>query len=506
MDYLPIILFIILILSLSFNYITLSHKTTAIEIVNKMGIGINLGNLFDSYDENIKEIKTPDEQITLYGNVAPTKNMILNIKKNGYRTIRLPITWLYFMDQSGIVNSEWMSRIKEVVKWIINYNMYCIINVHNDGKEGNWLSKGIDSKEKYEILWTQIANEFKDFSEYLIFESMNEVEYILGDSYDYKTLFSLTQSFVDIVRNSGGKNSERLLLISGANADYELTVSDDYIMPIDPANKLAMSIHYYAPYEFTKENCNNSKKTWGDYFDYDEIMTNFYIMRVSFVDKGIPIILGEIGVITEDGKEKESIEEYLYTVFSLSWEFDGVMPCLWDTSNKNTGNMNFYNRETNTWYDEKIYNSLLGVSKGKFVSMWDNFIYTNQEKITYFDEKGNINYYFDDLHLLTITFNVKFVNNASYTDIEIFSFDIFGDEIKIDFGKKNSIKRYDGTFTYLINTTNIECYEYIYSIKSENYENIIFNYFIFEFEEYVSVFDYESYKNQVITNVNSKPK
>ena len=146
---------------------------------------------------------------------------------------------------------------------------------------------------------------------------MNEVEYILGDSYDYKTLFSLIQSFVDIVRNSGGKNSERLLLISGANTNNELTVSDVYIMSIDPANKLAMLIQYYAPYEFTKENNNNSKKTWGDYFDYDEIMTNFYIMRVSFLDKGFPIILGEIGMITEDWKEKESIEEYLYTVFSL---------------------------------------------------------------------------------------------------------------------------------------------------------------------------------------------
>ena len=247
---------------------------------------------------------------------------------------------------------------------------------------------------------------------------MNEVEYKIGGNYDYIILYSLTQSFVDIIRNSGGKNTERLLLISGANANYELTISEDYIMSIDPANKLAISIHYYAPYEFTKES-NNSKKTWGDYFDYDEIMTNFYIMKITFVDKGIPIILGEIGVITEDGKDGESIEEYLYTVFALSWEFEGIMPCLWDTSNKNTGDMNFYNREKNIWYDIKINNFLIKISKGKYVSMWDYFISTNQEKVTYFDDEGNVNYYSDDLNILTITFNARFIGNSSYTDIKV---------------------------------------------------------------------------------------
>ena len=105
---------IILILSLIFNYISLNKKKTALEIARDIGIGYNLGNTFDSYN-NIKEIKNPDDQITLLGNVVPTRDMIRNIKKCGFKTIRIPVTWMNFMNDLGIINSEWMSRVKEVV-------------------------------------------------------------------------------------------------------------------------------------------------------------------------------------------------------------------------------------------------------------------------------------------------------------------------------------------------------------------------------------------------------
>ena len=105
--------------------------------INNMGIGYNLGNSFDCYDENVI-INTPDDQITLKGNIVPTKKLISNIKKNGFKTIRFPITWTYFMDESGKINSNWMERVKEVVDWIIDYKLYCTINVHHDGKPGNW--------------------------------------------------------------------------------------------------------------------------------------------------------------------------------------------------------------------------------------------------------------------------------------------------------------------------------------------------------------------------------
>ena len=364
------IIFTLLFLSLIFNYLELIYKRSAIEIVNDMGIGINLGNLFDCYDIS-KEIKTPNDQLTLLGNSIPKKETIKKLKTSGIKTIRLPITWINFINETGIVSTEWMNQVKEIVQLIINYNMYCIINVHHDGAPGNWLSKGLDSKAQFDLLWTQISNEFKDFDDHLIFEAMNEVEYKIGDKYDYSTLLILTQSFIDIVRNSGGNNYERLLLIPGANDDYQLTISEEFQIPKDPANTFALSIHYYIPYEFTKQLNNDenltdnpSRNTWGNALDYDEIMTDFYMMKITFVDKGIPIIIGEVGVVTEDGKDEDSLREFLYAVTALSWEFDGIISCFWDTSNKETGNMNYFNRDMNVWYDIKIRNFVKQISKG----------------------------------------------------------------------------------------------------------------------------------------------
>ena len=335
--------------------------------------------------------------------------------------------------------------------------MYCIINVHHDGKSGNWLSKGIDSKNKYDLLWTQIANEFKDYNDYLVFESMNEVKFKSGDNYDYETLFNLTQSFIDIVRSSGGKNSERFLIIAGAKADIELSFSDKFKIPNDPANNFTISLHYYIPYSFTKKHIDENYYVpkWGIKYDYDEIMYYFYVMKITFVDNGIPIILSEIGVLTEDKKEEESIREFLYVTFSLAWEFDGIIPCLWDTSNKNYGDMNYYDRENNVWYDKKIKNFLSKISKGKFVSIWDHFIYTNVQNFT-----DNINEDYeletDDLTITKICFSINFNKNFTETDIEITSLDKYGDPFNIPLRKSNGKRLYDGTVIYTIDISNFE--------------------------------------------------
>lgn len=505
MDYLLPILISLAALSLILNYHALSKKTTTIQRVNNMGIGINLGNLFDSYDIN-KIITAPDEQITLWNNQIPTKKMILNIKKNGFKTIRLPITWINFIDEEGNINPEWMRRVKEVVTWIVNYNINCIINVHHDGKPGNWLSKGLDSKNKYYSLWSQIVNEFKDYNENLIFESMNEVEFKSGDEYDYETLFILTQSFIDIVRNSGGNNKDRLLLIAGANADYYLTISENYKIPHDPANNFAISIHYYIPYKFTKEptNSNNSSSSkWGTDIDFDEIMTNYYIMKITFLDFGIPIVLSEVGVLTEDQKEKDSIRLYLYVVFALAWEFDGMMACLWDTSNKETGDMNYYNREKNEWYDYRIINFLNKISKGNFVSMWDYFVYSNIQKY-YSDLDRQFILDISDLTLIKIIISLKYISHFSESDIEFFSYDKNGDLFQIFYDKSTLKRNYEGISFITIDLSNIHCYGSLIINKSEFKDKIYINYLLFEMKEYFNFFDGIAYSNDILKAINNE--
>ena len=193
MDVFPYILIAVFLLSLIFSYLSMISTKNSFDTIRDMGIGYNLGNTFDNYNYDI-EINTPEDQITLKGNILPTKNMIKKIKKYGFKTIRLPVTWMYFIDEYGNINSDWMLLVKGVIDLIIKENLYCILNIYNDGYYENWLSWGIGAKDKYINLWTQIANEFKDYNHYLIFESMNDVFFINYETldYDFELLFILS--------------------------------------------------------------------------------------------------------------------------------------------------------------------------------------------------------------------------------------------------------------------------------------------------------------------------
>ena len=388
MDCLTLILVFCIFISILLTFISYNTKMSAMEIVNDMGLGWNMANTFECYSINEK-IEDPEEIIKLWGNEVPTKNMFIKLKKYGFKTIRFPITWMNFMDDSGKVDNKWMSKIKEVVDLIIDLNMYCIINIFHDGSEGNWLSKGLIAQKRYIILWEQIAENFKDYDEHLIFESMNHVQYNIGNNYDFDTLFTLTQSFVDTIRSSKGNNKHRLLLITGADTNLDLTCSEEFKLPKDPSNKLAVSIHYYNPSQFTIESKDDpytwvedgvtyiipALTQWGSESEYKDIFSDFEEMKNAFTDKGIPVILGEIGVLTEENKEIDSIRDYLYTVFSMSAAYEGIMSCLMDKSNKIKGNMNYYDRVNDKWYDEIIQKNFKKISRGKFINPKDYYIY-----------------------------------------------------------------------------------------------------------------------------------
>ena len=202
MNILDFILIAITLLSLIFSYLSMISYKNALDTLKDMGIGYNLGNIFDSYSYDIEEINTPEDQITLNGNIFPTKNMIKKLKKYGFKTIRFPVTWMYFIDDYGNINSDWMLLVKEVIDLIIKEELYCILNIYKDGDYDNWLSFGINVKDKYINLWKQIANEFKYYNNYLIFESMDEVFFYDRETFefDFGLLFNFNQAFVDKFR------------------------------------------------------------------------------------------------------------------------------------------------------------------------------------------------------------------------------------------------------------------------------------------------------------------
>ena len=491
---LPSVFIILLIL----DYLKNLTKKTSIQIVNEMGIGYNLGNSFDSYLDS-KQINNPNDAITLLGNPIPTKNLIVNIKKYGFKTIRLPVTWIYFIDEFGNINFEWILRVKEVVKWIIEMNIYCILNVYADTQI--WI-KDIESKNKYINLWRQIAEEFKYFNEYLVFESMNAPFFVTEDyENDYDTLLNFTQSFVDVIRNSERFNKERLLIISGINSNLALTFSEKYKIPTDPINKMAISINYYIPSSFTTNTLFwYSEDYWGTLENYKKLLQNFAILQNFYISKGIPIIIGEVGVLTEENKDILSIRQYLYSVFSLSFEHEGIIACLWDTSNKNFGKMNYYNRLTDEWYDDKIKNIFKSLSKGNFVKSSDFYIYSNFETISNIDDYSDYNIEFGEKKPLKIILNLNYEGNLYYD----YLFAIYcGDrdiwESPLLFDEKNGKKQYDGSITYTLDISYQNCYKFIQIYYY--FGNIHFKKIIVEYQENFSSFNYNDYKAKIISEI-----
>ena len=245
---------------LTFNSIALSEADdgkfredfTSAELVKDMGFGWNLGDTLDvcnadrDGDGKIDESsETVDE--TLWGNPKATQELFNRLKSDGVKSVRIPVTWRDHMSDAPEykVDEAWMNRVQEVVNYARNAGMYVIINIHHDGGGdpdfGAWIRNASKDYQtfiqKYKALWSQIAERFKDYSDYLVFESMNEVGFDdLNTNDAYNLLNKINQEFVNLIRESGGNNSKRHHLIAGYWTDIAKTCSSLYKMPEDPEN------------------------------------------------------------------------------------------------------------------------------------------------------------------------------------------------------------------------------------------------------------------------------
>lgn len=339
------------------NAVGTMRDMTSQEVVSDMGLGWNLGNTFDSYYSG--QTISPSAVETAWGNPTVTKELIQSVKAEGFKTIRIPVTWMNCIDSSNNIDSAFMSRVQQVVDYCINEGLYVVLNLHHDGGEnGGWIRNAqndyTNTSAKYQKIWQQIADNFKDYSDYLIFESMNEVTfsgYNTPSSENYTTLNNLNQLFVDTIRASGSNNEKRHLLIAGYNTDTLNTCDNRFTVPTDPANRCIVSIHYYYPSSFcvaTPDSTWGYTTTWGTSSDQQALDADFDRIKSRFVDAGTPVIIGEYGVLTEasDGKDQSSIVAYLKAVAEGALK-RGICPVLWDSGNG--GDMKFINRTSRTW-------------------------------------------------------------------------------------------------------------------------------------------------------------
>lgn len=337
------------------------------EITAAMGAGWNLGNQLEALSGS-----TPSE--TAWGNPVITKEMLELVKAQGFSTVRIPVTYLSTIGEGPdyTIDSAWLDRVEEVVNYALDSGLYAIINMHGDGYysiRGGWLLCADDNQEeirdKYSKVWGQIAERFKDYDEHLIFESMNEeFNGVYGDPdrAAYENINAYNQTFVDTVRQTGGNNGKRWLLLPGWNTDINFTVGDyGFAIPTDEhcesdSNRIMISVHFYDPYNFTIDESDSSIKTqwgkgakrgkkdnWGQEAHVDKQMK---ALNDAFVSKGYPVVIGEMGCMDRSDKDPQSTEfrAYWYEYVCKQAKLNGAVPVIWDNGWNGKNALAFFDR------------------------------------------------------------------------------------------------------------------------------------------------------------------
>lgn len=349
-------------------------SSTAVQLAANIKLGWNIGNTLEA---------TGGE--TAWGNPKATKALIDLVKANGFNAIRIPCSWNQNMANATTaqIKAEWLARVKEVVQYCVDNNMYVIINIHWDG---GWLENNcteaqkVANNAKQKAFWEQIATSLRGFDEHLIFASANEPN--VENATQMAVLTSYHQTFIDAVRSTGGKNAHRTLVVQGPSTDIDKTNKLMLTLPTDTiANRMMVEVHYYTPWNFcgmekdetwgkmfyywganyhsTTDAAHNA--TWGEEADLDKL---FKSMKTQFVDKGIPVVLGEFGAIRRSNLtgsdlilHLDSRAYFLKTVVKQA-KANGLLPFYWDAGNLGVNTMSLFDRSKNTVYDSQALTAL----------------------------------------------------------------------------------------------------------------------------------------------------
>ena len=485
------------------NYNAFKSNKTPMKIAKEMGIGYNLGNTYNCCS-TLTGDGIENEEIQLWGTILPSKKIIGKLKKFGFKTIRFQVKYVNEISNSEKKYLEWISKIKETVGWIVDKNLYCILSVYYE-KEF-WKNENITALDKYINTWELISKEFITYDEHLIFETNNEIDI------NKLSLLETTQSFVDTVRNTKGLNEERLLIIPEFITELELNPFFKSNLPNDSSNKIAISIHYVFPLlllDDYKENFslnwvsyyNRSYPTyspddWGIVFDYKELIYQLIIIEELYLNKGIPVIIGEAGIMSNYTNQYIYFREFIYGYFSMSHDFEGIVPCLWDTPLENGEFLNYYNREDDHWNDEVIKNMLLKIMKGKNVKFRDHYYSTNEQSVVSAVEALYINIG-NNNKILKVKINTK-IYTRNYLDYNL-SIGFYNSDyewIVVNFEKEDSKKNYDGTTDFIMDVTDLDLNDYVFALTTD--EEIAFiNNMTLIYEQKFDYFDYKAYQNAI---------
>ncbi|MFF1568601.1 cellulase family glycosylhydrolase [Streptomyces sp. NPDC058293] len=323
-----------------------SATVSAMHTVAAMQPSWNLGNTLDAI---------PDE--TSWGNPPVTKALFDTVKSQGFRSVRIPVTWGNHQSAQApyTVDAAFLSRVRQVVDWAQADGLRVVLNVHHDSWQ--WINKMATDHDqvlaRYDATWQQIATAFKDEPRTLLFESINEPAFDNADDvHKMELVDELNTSFHRIVRASGGTNAQRLLVLPTVGATPDQTLMDDLAATIDELHdpNLVATVHYYSFWPFS---VNIAGYTRFDATVQQDMTDAFARMHDTFVAKGIPVYLGEYGLLSypdythQDYVERGEALKY-FEALGHAARVNGVTTALWDP-------FSLLNRETLQWRDPALF-------------------------------------------------------------------------------------------------------------------------------------------------------
>jgi endoglucanase len=348
------------------NVNNLTFKDAA-DLVSHIKIGWNLGNTLDAVGNvaggfswlagGVYANTSVRQMETAWVNHVTNKSNITAIKNAGFNTVRIPVSWYKATDSNHNIRADWMARVVEVVDYVIDNDMIAILNTHHDETIFKFTNAELNqSLVAFERIWKQIAETFKDYDERLIFEALNEPrtkgvphEWTGGNAAERANLNTYYQRFVNIVRNSGGKNDRRFLMVNTYGASPSEAAMRGLVIPTDTIpNRIIVSIHFYEPFNFAL-NTNATFNSWNRNSTSDTRPITERIDRAYniFVSNGIPVVIGEFGAMN---KNNEAVRAE-WAEFYVKYAMDKGIPCIWWDNAAFTGTGELFgllNRTNNT--------------------------------------------------------------------------------------------------------------------------------------------------------------
>ncbi|HLP08172.1 MAG TPA: cellulase family glycosylhydrolase [Opitutaceae bacterium] len=310
--------------------------------VNAMQPGWNYGNTYDA---------GPNE--TSWGNSVLTQAIVDGVVAKGYKSVRLPVTWTSHIGAAPdyTIDPAWMTKVKNAVDLLVAADLYVMINIHHDAGWLYQLPQDHDAVlDKYQKVWAQIADVFKDYPDKLMFESINEPGFKdandnnLPDAEMRTYLHEINTAFVQLIRASGGSNDTRPLVLPTVYTRGDQPMLDSLKATIDSLNdpNLIATIHFYGWWPFS-ENVAGSTKFDAD--SVNNIHVTFDSAYDTFTAHGIPVVIGEWGLLSNHSEHGESLKYHEYAAHYMGSK--KITHMLWDT-----GGM--IDRNTLQWRDQEL--------------------------------------------------------------------------------------------------------------------------------------------------------